>query len=143
MVTYGLVVLATQGVLLGGQARYVHMGRRFQRGGSRLETGDLLVLLVVLVAVTAAVWLLSWYLNYREKRGHDSPRRLFHELCRAHRIGWSDRHLLRQLARWHRLPCPSLLFLDPQRFDLEQAGPAFSARSGRLVALRDRLFASE
>ena len=135
-----LLSLAPQSVLFGGQARYIHMGRRFRPGGSNISTEDLIALLVVLVAVSAAICLLSRYLAMREKRGHNSPRRLFRELCRIHGIGWSQRQLLRQLARWHRLPHATELFVQPHCFEVQELGPAFANRHGQLTALRERLF---
>ena len=129
------------GVLFGDQERFAHMGRRFQQGGSTLQADQLLVLMGVLSAVLIVVWLLSRYLALRETRGHRSPRRMFRELCRAHGLGWEDRQLLRQLARWHRLPSASLLFLDAQRFDTQTLGPMLDGHAERLQAIRARLFA--
>ena len=125
---------------LVGQGRFIHMGRRFRHGGSSVDTQDLLLLLTVLAVVATVIWLLSRYSKLREKRAQHSPRRLFHELCRAHKICWADRKLLRQLARWHQLPHAAQLFVAPERFDPAKLSPAFGRRAARLAALRGRLF---
>ncbi|MFV1964785.1 MAG: hypothetical protein ACC628_05140 [Pirellulaceae bacterium] len=140
MMAFGARTLIGHGILLGDQGRFVHMGRHFQRGGSTLETEDLLVLFGVLCVLVVVVWLFSRYLALHEKQGRNSPRRIFRELCRAHRLGWADRQLMRQLARWHRLPSPSLLFLDAPRFEVRALGPAFARRARQLTAIRERLF---
>jgi hypothetical protein len=134
--------LIDPGILLGDQGRYVHMGQRFQPGGSAFESRDLLILGAVLAVVVAVVWLATRFFALRERRAHHSPRRLFGQLCRAHGLAWTDRQLLRQMARRHRLSSPSLMFLDVSRFDVQQLGPAFAGRASQIAALRQRLFAS-
>jgi hypothetical protein len=132
--------LIESGILLGDQGRYVHMGRRFQPGGSAFESEDLLILCAVLGVVVAVVWLATRFFALRQKRAHHSPRRLFGQLCRAHGLAWTDRQLLRQMARRHRLTSPCLMFLDVSRFDMQQLGPAFAGRASQIAALRQRLF---
>jgi hypothetical protein len=92
---------------------------------------------VVAVAVTA--WLGWWLMaQARAARGHD-PRRLFAGLCKAHGLGWSDRRLLRRLARDRDLADPSRLFVEPGHFD-PAVSPASGVPAGRLADLRLQLF---
>jgi len=128
--------------LLAGQARYLQMGRRFRRGGATMEPMQLAILLAVLAALVAIVWLVSRYWSWRTARRAHSPAALFAELCRAHGLNWSNRRLLLALARCHRLSDPNLLFVEPHRFDLANAGGPLGTRQSELSALRDRLFAA-
>jgi hypothetical protein len=132
--------LMAEQLLLIGQGHYTDLGNRFRQGGSSFQAGNSLLLLGVLAALVAIVWLVSRYISIYESGGCYSPRRLFRELCRGHRLGWTDRQLLRQLARWHRLPNAAQLFVEPHRFDLEKLKPVFAEHTAQLATLRDRLF---
>lgn len=126
--------------VLAGQGHVVHMGRRFRRGGSNVDFNDLVLILFVCALIALAIWGLSRYYAYRERRGYNSQRGLFRELCQVHELDWSGRRLLWQLARSHRLVRPADLFTDSQRFDLpDDFGPLVADRD-EIARLRDRLF---
>lgn len=128
-------------MLLAGQAQYIHMGRRFRRGGG-VDWSDLWLPIAVIVCAAAIAWFVSRYLKLREARKADNPQALFAELCQAHRLNWSNQQLLRALANAHRLPSPAQLFVEPERFDVAPLGRAFASRQARIAALRARLFGS-
>ena len=127
-------------VLLADQSRFMHMGRRFRHGGSNIDFSSLILLLVVCGLVAAAIWGLSRFLAYREKHGFTSQRGLFRELCRAHRLSWTSRRLLWQLASWHRLACPAEVFVNPRRFDTQRLTGPLAARKDEISELRDLVY---
>jgi hypothetical protein len=126
---------------LAGQAQYIHMGRRFRRGGDGIAWTDLLLPIVVIGFVIGVAWLVTRYLKFREQRNADSLHGLFVELCQAHGLDWPGQQLLRAMASAHRLPSPAQLFVEPERFDLKILGPAFENRRTQVEALRSHLFA--
>ncbi|MDA1054263.1 MAG: hypothetical protein O3C40_27780 [Planctomycetota bacterium] len=128
-------------LFLAGQAQYIHMGRRFRRGGGRIDWTELLIPIALIAFVVGTAWLVSRYLKLREQRNADSPQALFAELCRAHELDWANQQLLRALANAHRLPSPAQLFVEPERFNVESLGSIFENRRTQIVALRSRLFA--
>ncbi len=138
----GLVTFYVDGCrLLAGQAQYVHMGRRFRRGGSGMEWTELALPIAVIACVVAVAWLVQRYLKLREARNTNSSQALFAELCQAHGLDWPSQQLLLALANAYRLPSPAQLFVEPERFDVERLGTAFANRTAQVAALRSRLFA--
>ncbi len=133
-----VIWLGSLGTLIG-QGGYLHMGRRFQRGAGG-NSGELLVLVLSLVAVVAVAILISRYTARRRAPGFFSNSQLFMDLCREHQLDWTDRRLLKQLAVHHELnPCQ--LFLEPVRF--QEVEGDLSRLAPRLSALRAQLFADE
>lgn len=112
--------LAAWSILLAGADSFMNMGKRFRRGGSNWQTGQVVVLAFVGTGIILGVWLLSRYLQYRDGRGYHSPRALFHELCRAHKIDWPSRRILVRLAHAQHVSWPAQLFLEPHRFELDR-----------------------
>jgi len=128
-------------LFLAGEARYIHLGRRFRRGGGGIECMELVLPIALIACVVGIAWLVSRYLKLREERNADSPQALFAELCQAHGLDRPNQKLLRALANAHRLPSPAQLFVEPERFDVECLGRAFGSRKTRIAALRSSLFA--
>lgn len=128
-------------LLLAGQAQYIHMGRRFRRGGADVEWTDLLIPLGLVVVIAGIAWIVTRYLKIREERTSDSSNGLFAELCQAHGLDWANQQLLRAVANAHRLPSPVQLFVEPERFDLEILGQAFDNRKHQVSSLCSKLFA--
>lgn len=127
------------------QRLVAQLGRLFSGNGLRgrnapFDPWELLLLCAGLAALAFLAWLLKSYLAMRAEARRKCPRRLFRELCRAHGIGWSDRRLLVELARWHGLPLAAELFVASERFDPEKAGGPLARRRERLAALQQRLF---
>ena len=69
-----------QGALLAEQARIDHLGSRFRPGGARFDSSDFLILVMVLGAIALIVGALAFFFHLKERRGFNSPRRLFGEL---------------------------------------------------------------
>lgn len=132
----GWLLLAQRSALSG-------VGDRFSVGGSDVPTSHIVGLVMALIAVGVVLWLVARAGAKREGRGYRSPRRLFRELCRLHDINWHNRRLLRRLARFHKLPHPAQVFLEPAFLDPAKLGTAFRTHRQRLVTLQRQLFAAE
>jgi hypothetical protein len=121
---------------------------RFSQGLSdefrhrQLTLAHVLLGAAVLLGVIIAASAISSVLKSRDPyRIVNSPLRLFWELCRAHKLRWRECWWLWRLARAERLRDPARLFLEPERFDPAQLGPALARRQRELTSIRNRLFA--
>lgn len=68
-----------------------------------------------------------------------SPKRLFRELCKAHRLSWREIGLLRRLAREQQLDQAGRLFLESSRFDIGKPAD-LGCTPQQLQKLKRRLF---
>jgi hypothetical protein len=115
------------------------MVRALSRRQTHLETSQRMTGLLVLVAILLAFWLAARFMDRpRRARVTHRPRGLFFELCRAHRLKWSDRWLLWRVARRHRLGQPAVVFLSPEL--LKPRADTAAAEVRRLESLAQRLF---
>lgn len=121
---------------------FTHMGQRFQRHHSDWQLSQLLLLILLIVTSGIGVYLVSQYIH-RRSGGGNYARALFAELCRAHRLDWSARRLLAQLASSQRLSSPAQLFLEPQYFEADRLDDAMQKRREELHLLRDKMFGAE
>ena len=100
--------------------------------------------LLILSAVTLLVIVtIAWQIiAQRRKRDflYNSEPRLFAELCRAHKLSWSNRRLLKQLAAARGLKSSVALFVEPEYFEMANVPPALRASATELRQLRRRLF---
>lgn len=119
---------------------FMHMGQRFQQHARSGRVGSILVLIGLLALVILAAWLLTRYIQYRDGSGSASPRALFAELCRAHRLDWTARRLLSQLARYHQLGSPARLFVELHFFRTDHVTGALRQRRTEIRSLRDKIF---
>lgn len=117
------------------------LNQQFSGANFRFGWMHVLVGLGILGGISAGVWLLN-RLAHREggQRRYNSPPALFRALCRAHGLSRGNRRLLKQLARHQQLADPARLFLEPERFDTPNLGPALKAQRARLQAIREQLF---
>lgn len=127
--------------LLAQTNRFSDMSRAFRGPRAEFDAGDVLVGLLALAGVVAVLWLL-WYLNSRNEglRKRNRPLRLFHDLCRAHSLRFSEEWLLWRLARAGRLRDPAQIFLEPERFDATRLPASLRARANLFGRLKTRLF---
>ena len=99
---------------------------------------------LILASVTLLVIItIVWQTISRRRRrdfAYDSPPRLFADLCRAHKLNWSNRRLLKHLAAARGLKCPATLFVEPEHFDMTNVPPALKPSAGELRQLRHKLF---
>jgi hypothetical protein len=129
-------------VLLAEAQSWREMGRDFRVDHTKLDPSLIIASLVVLIAVIAFLGYLHRLMNRREgRRLYNSPKQLFHSLCRLHELTAADRRALVQLARSERLPQPASLFLDPDRFTTALRSPVWQSQRPHLERLRAKLFA--
>jgi hypothetical protein len=109
--------------------------------GGRADTGQMLVWLLaaglVIGLVSAAMVIANRVAHHRR---YKSPSALFHGLCRLHGLDAASRRLLKQVVRFHRLPHPARLFIEPKWLDPANLGASFQSQAGQLQELRGRLF---
>lgn len=90
-------------------------------------------LLAIVVITIAVVWGFAAWRHARQHREYKSARRLFRELARAHGLTLAEQQLLREIAAWHNMPIPALLFVEPRRFQ----SSALTETIGRPDAIAD------
>jgi len=128
--------------LLAEADRLRSMGSGFRSRRSSFDLGDGMTLLLVMTALVVALYLLSRYLNRRDgNQSYHSPRSLFRELCGAHGLSFHNRRLLKKLASIQNLADPTLLFLEPERFEESNIAGELRDHKADLLAIRDRIFA--
>lgn len=129
-------------ILLAQENRLEYLTRGFRRRQTRIDFGDVVISLLTVASFLLALWLLSRLIERQQERGPRNSRLgLFFSLCKAHGLPWSEWWLLWRLARHQRLRDPARLFLEPQRFDSPNLGPALQLRADRLKGIAGRLFA--
>jgi hypothetical protein len=132
--------LAIGSLLLANRSRLENLSREFQQGLSSDRYGQLVLFLIALGAASLLFWGLAHWMERRHGLFANRPMGLFFSLSKAHALSWSDRWLLWQLARSHRLRAPARLFLEPERFEASRLPPAMRRHVARLEGLRQRLF---
>jgi hypothetical protein len=103
-----------------------------------------IALVVAALAMVAALgWLVRWYLIRRKRVSKNDPRKLLHELCRAHDLSGRAERLLRKAAAAMGTPHPARFFLEPHL--LRQASQCKGLASSRraLQMLQEKLFGEE
>lgn len=113
----------------------------FQGKQAEVDAAALLLALVIGIAGFVGLWALArWVTRQDRSDSYYHPEALFRSLCRAHQLGRRERRLLEELARWHELDQPAILFLAPERFDPEGLSGSLRQQTERLLAIRARLF---
>ncbi|MGE0761221.1 MAG: hypothetical protein AB7O38_29685 [Pirellulaceae bacterium] len=140
--TWPANLLPMAGLLGDGLSRLQGMGSRFQPGANGLSATQWTTILLVFgggIAVVGLIWLLAERYHSRHYRTYRSPRRLFHELARAHGLSRDERQLLQDIAAWHRLPNEATLFVSPERFQTSELRKALG-KTHAIDQLADKLF---
>ncbi|HEX7450607.1 MAG TPA: hypothetical protein VF306_23805 [Pirellulales bacterium] len=128
--------------LLADQHAIRNIARGMQSRQAQVDVGGLTSALLIFCLFFVSVWGVSRLVGRKERAVSClDPRALFRELCRTHQLSRSDRQLLRHLALEYKLAQPSLLFVEPDRFDVAELGEAWQKHRQRLDELRCRLFA--
>ena len=86
--------------------------------------------------------LVSFLLARRRQKEflHNSPSRLFHELCRAHRLDLANRRRLKKLAAAENAESAAALFVEPKYFDAANIPQSLNSSANELRQLRSKLF---
>jgi hypothetical protein len=116
--------------------------REWERLGRLLNSGlyEVLILAAVTLLVVAAIIYQSISSRRRRDFAYDRPPRLFFELCKAHKLNWSNRRLLKQLAAARGVKFPAMLFVEPDYFETTNLPAALQPAATELRNLRRKLF---
>jgi hypothetical protein len=98
----------------------------------------LLVLAAIVVVGLAVSYAVSLIKRWRVKA---IPLGLFWSLCSAHKLQWSERFLLWQLARLEHLTDPARLFLEPEWYNASSLPAELRFKAAQLKKIYHRLFA--
>jgi hypothetical protein len=114
----------------------------WERLGRLLDFGPNEVLILAAVTLLVIVTVVWQTISRRRQRDfeYDRPARLFADLCRAHKLNWSSRRLLKHLAAARGLKFPATLFVEPEYFDMTNVPPALKPSAAELRLLRHKLF---
>lgn len=96
-----------------------------------------LVGLACLLAVV--IWILRRQ-QRRELKQIDNPVLLYQELCRAHRLSWRQRSLLRQVAQQRQIANQLELFVEPSHLVSVANSTPNPKKKTRLQQLQTKLF---
>jgi hypothetical protein len=98
--------------------------------------------LMIFSASLALMALIAIFVHRQwRRRMASSPRGLFGELCRAHRLKWPQRRLLWRLAQSQKLADPAAMFLTPACFEIGRLTVEMRPHAEELRSLCARLFA--
>jgi hypothetical protein len=114
---------------------------RFDNQRPGFGTAEWSVLIGALSLLLAIV--VTSYVLAKRKRSeflHNSPKRLFHDLCRAHRLHIRNRRLLKKLAAARGVENAAELFVDPKYFDAADLPQGLQSTAAELRQLRHALF---
>lgn len=127
------------GIPLLASQNYSQEWARIGRALSFISSEVALLAAVTLLVIATIVW---QTISRKRRRdfAYDSPPRLFADLCRAHRLSWSHRRLLKHLAAARGLKCPTELFVEPEHFDMLNVPAALRPSANDLRQLRHKLF---
>lgn len=129
-------------MLLAQRANWERMGDRFSGEAAELQTGELLTLLAVMIGAGVLIWLLRFAARWQEGRSRrPNPRRLFSDLCRAHRLNRWERKLLREMGEGLGLRQPAEVFVRPDAFRATPLPPEAESKPAAFKQLQRKLFA--
>jgi hypothetical protein len=114
---------------------------RFDHERPRFDSADVW-LLVSASALLIAMAVITYRSSRRRKQEftHDSPRRLFRELCRRHCLPLASRRLLKRLAAAHGVSDPAILFVNSTHFDAASLPVSLAPMADQIRTLRNQLF---
>jgi hypothetical protein len=97
--------------------------------------------LAVLLLAAVTVFYIAQLINLIKHRNRvHSDRRLFHELCRLHRLDGTSIRALEQLIRATKLEQSPSIFLRPDLFAAIEPVPSSDRQAQLLARLKDKLF---
>lgn len=119
------------------------MRSSFHGEEARFSASDAVVLLLFVAALAVGFWILSRVLakQDRPRRTYNSPRRLFHDLARAHRLTRSQKSLLSELAASAGIEPAARIFIEPLAFEASGRNSRLQRRAEEISELQRRLFA--
>ncbi|MCH7752164.1 MAG: hypothetical protein IH898_08430 [Planctomycetes bacterium] len=125
--------------LLAQYSKWRRLGDGVRR--SRVELSELMPFFIVMVVIGIAIAVgVQIYKRYDYSKPCDDPLKLFRQLCAAHKLNFSSRRLLLQLATALEMPQPAALFVTPAAFRRSELPPQLQGEAERIKKLAHRLF---
>jgi hypothetical protein len=126
---------------LAERTNWQRLGDNFRRGPGDFNYSNLLAVIAIVAAFAIGLLLLRHFTGQRDGgKSHHSPPELFRELCRKHRLDRVERRLLKRLAAAWELTSPSLLFVEPDYFEVDDLPDVWQDKTHLVARLRARLF---
>ncbi len=127
--------------LLAQYSRWKRLGDGVRRSGSRTDLSELMPFFILLVVIGIAIAVgVQIYKRYDYSKPCDDPLKLFRQLCAAHKLNFSSRRLLLQMATVLEMPQPAALFVTPEAFRGSELPPQLQGEAARIKKLAHRLF---
>ena len=127
--------------LLAEKSLFQGLGDRFRFENAQLDSSDLVAAIAIFSVGAGIVWSMATYLRRSERpKAVDNPKRLFHELCQAHKLERHEAALLRSVADVITPDNLSRLFIDPGLLDTAILDARWSDVSPELARFRELLF---
>lgn len=106
-------------------SKWKALGTRFSGEHLQVQTEDIVGLLLLVAALVGGFWLLKWAAKWQETSPREpSPKRLFAELTRAHRLSLGQRKMCREVAVEIGAKTPSEMFVRTEGRDALRARDA-------------------
>jgi hypothetical protein len=117
------------------------MSEGFRSVGFNDKAWETALVAAGLIAVCLTLLLIGRYARrFENLKSYDNAPELFRELCRVHRIDWTNRRLLKRLAAEWEMTCPANLFVEPDRFNSARLPAEWQQNATQLETLRRQLF---
>ncbi len=118
------------------------MRSSFHGEEARFSASDAVALLLFVLALAVGFWMLSRVLAKQDRRRpYNSPRKLFRELARAHRLTRGQRGLLAELASSRGIEPAARIFVEPLAFNASELSGRLQRRADEIGELQRQLFA--
>ena len=127
--------------LLAQYSKWQRLGDGLHRSKPRAELSDLLPIVIIMGIIALAIAVgVQLYKRHDYSKPCDDPRKLFRQLCSAHKLNFSSRRLLLQLASALEMQHPATVFVTPSAFRVSELPPKLQAQQAALQALAKKLF---
>ena len=118
--------------MLAQNTRAEQFVKGFREGNGTVPVGTLLIIALSALVIATLFYVIQRFTVSRERGRYYSDRRLLLDLARLHRLDHASLRLLRRLAAQHNLSHAAEIFVRPELFVL-------SDPNGRHAALLERL----
>ena len=127
--------------LLAQYSRWKRLGDGLHRSRPRMDLSDLLPFFIVLAVIGIAIAVgVQIYKRRDYSKPCDDPQKLFRQICAAHKLNFSSRRLLLQLATALEMPQPAALFVTPAAFRASELPSQLQGEAKRISELAHQLF---
>ncbi len=113
------LLFAAAPIAIGENDKLQRMFRAMRDSQTKISDTQVAVGFVIVLAFLVVLAMMAMMFERRQnRRSYHSAGGLFNDLCKAHRLTFKQRWLLRRLSRFQKLRVPARLFIEEERFDL-------------------------